>query len=57
MILEKLLQTEQKVSLRLIGDDELVYIQQIWTEEFDIMDSALRLAHQYHRIPNQSVAL
>lgn len=51
MILEKLLKTEKKVGSRLIGDDELLYIQQTWTEEFDIMDSALRLAHQYHRNP------
>jgi len=57
MILEKLLKTELKVGLQLIGDDELLYIQQIWTEEFDIMDSALRLAYQYHRTPNQSKVL
>ncbi|MCK5230005.1 MAG: DNA phosphorothioation system sulfurtransferase DndC, partial [Desulfobulbaceae bacterium] len=57
MILERLLKTEQEVGLRLIGDDELLYIQQIWTGEFDVMDSALRLAHQYHRMPNQSIAI
>lgn len=57
MILERLLKTEQEVGLRLIGDDELLYIQQVWTGEFDVMDSALRLAHQYHRMPNQSIAI
>lgn len=51
MILNKLLQTEREVGLCLIGDDELLYIQHIWSEEFDIMDSALRIAHKHHRNP------
>jgi len=57
MILERLLLTEQVIGWQLIGNDELLYIQQIWTDEFDIMDSALRLAHQYRRKPFESATL
>lgn len=54
MILENLLKTEQEVEQQLIGDDELLYIQRIWTEEFDVMDSALRLVRKYKRNINMT---
>lgn len=51
MILEELLKVEKKVGRQLISNQELLHIQDIWTEEFDIMHSALRIAHKYHRKP------
>jgi DNA sulfur modification protein DndC len=53
MILEELLITEQKVAKQLISDEEILHIQDIWTEEFDIMHSALRVAYKYHRKPKE----
>ena len=50
-ILEELFKTEKAVGMELISDEELIYIQQVWTEEFDVMRSALRLAARYHRLP------
>ncbi len=51
MILEELLKVEKKVGRQLISNQELLHIQDIWTEEFDIMHSALRIAYKYHRKP------
>lgn len=51
MILEELLKTEQTVGKQLISDEELLCIQDIWTKEFDVMHSALRLAYQFKRQP------
>ena len=50
-ILEELLITEQKVGKQLINDEELLHIQDIWTEEFDVMHSALRIAYKNKRNP------
>ena len=50
-ILEELLKTEQAVGIELISNEDLIHIQQIWTKEFDVMRSALRLAARYNRLP------
>ncbi len=55
MILEKLLRTEQEVGKQLISNEELLNIQDIWTKEFDIMHSALRIAYKYHRKPKEVI--
>jgi DNA sulfur modification protein DndC len=55
MILEKLLKTEQEVGKQLISNEELLNIQDIWTKEFDIMHSALRIAYTYHRKPKEVI--
>jgi len=51
MILEELLKVEKKVGRQLISNQELLHIQDIWTEEFDVMHSALRIAYKYQRKP------
>ncbi|MDP2180576.1 DNA phosphorothioation system sulfurtransferase DndC [Methylicorpusculum sp.] len=56
MILEKLLKTEQTVGKQLISNEELLLIQEVWTKEFDVMHSALRIAHKYNRKPKGVVA-
>lgn len=48
-ILEKLLETEQRVGKRLVSDEEIVYIQQIWNNEFDFGKSAYELLVKYGR--------
>ncbi|AGF77228.1 putative sulfurtransferase DndC [Desulfocapsa sulfexigens DSM 10523] len=52
-ILENLLDTESKLpdNIELISDDEIVHIQKIWTEEFDVMNSALKIANKFKRQP------
>ena len=54
IILKELLRLEQKLNLRhdnltLISDDELVYIQSIWSDEFDLKRSAMALAKEFGR--------
>lgn len=44
MLLEKLLATENSVGLQLIRDEDIAYIQRLWSNEFDLTDSALKLA-------------
>jgi DNA sulfur modification protein DndC len=56
MILEELLKVEKKVGRQLISNQELLHIQDIWTEEFDVMHSALRIAYKYQRKPKGSTA-
>jgi DNA sulfur modification protein DndC len=56
MILEELLKTEQEVGRQLISNDELLLIQKIWTEEFDVMHSALRISYKYNRKPKEAIA-
>ncbi len=56
MILEELLNVEKKVGRQLISNQELLHIQDIWTEEFDVMYSALRIAYKYNRKPKGSAA-
>lgn len=56
-ILEELFKTEKAVGMELISDEELIHIQQVWTEEFDVMRSALRLAARYNRLPMRKETL
>jgi hypothetical protein len=50
-ILDELLGLEQKVGFRLIGDEELLYIQREWSSEFDFQGRlALDAAAKYGRI-------
>ena len=49
-ILQRLLQVEKKVGIELISDDDIVYIQSIWSKEFDLSNQrAIKLASQYDR--------
>lgn len=48
-ILEYLLQTEKSVGVRLISDDEINYIQSIWSSEFDLNDMAIKQAARFGR--------
>lgn len=48
-ILRRLLELEQTVKRRLIEDAEIAYIQQQWTEKFDVTNSALAIAKEYGR--------
>ena len=50
-MLAELLKTEQKLGRRLISDEELVSIQSIWAKEFDVMDTAYRIAQSHGREP------
>lgn len=54
-ILDKLLELEKSVGIRLIDDEELRCIQSIWDEEFDLMKSALKLSAKNGRFPNRMV--
>ncbi len=56
MILDELLKTELIVGKQLISNEELLHIQDIWNQEFDIMDSALRIAYKYKRTPKGAIA-
>jgi len=56
MILDELLKVEKKVGRQLISNQELLHIQDIWTEEFDVMHSALRIAYKYNRKPKEVIA-
>ncbi|UHD15557.1 DNA phosphorothioation system sulfurtransferase DndC [Thiocapsa bogorovii] len=49
LILRRLLELENTVGRRLIEDAEIAYIQQQWTEKFDVTDSALAIAREYGR--------
>jgi DNA sulfur modification protein DndC len=44
MILEKLFEAEKAVGQTLIRDEDIVYIQKMWSNEFDLTDTALTLA-------------
>lgn len=48
-ILERLLETEAKVNLRLISDREIRFIQYQWSKEFDLKEAAVHIANQYGR--------
>jgi DNA sulfur modification protein DndC len=43
-ILKQLLERERQVGIPLINDQELLYIQSVWSAEFDLKDSALKMA-------------
>jgi len=49
-ILERLLKLEAKVSMQLISDEELLYIQSIWSTEFDLNDTVIGLATKHRRV-------
>ncbi|MBF0131948.1 MAG: DNA phosphorothioation system sulfurtransferase DndC [Magnetococcales bacterium] len=54
LILEELLQLEEKCGKTLINDEELGYIQSVWAREFDLSGrAALDLAQQYGRRANR----
>jgi DNA sulfur modification protein DndC len=46
-ILRRLLELEKTVGRRLIEDAEISYIQQQWTDKFDVTDSALAIAREF----------
>ena len=49
-ILRRLLEVEQEVETELIADEEIVYIQQLWSEEFDLSERrAIDLANEFGR--------
>ena len=49
-ILRRLLELEQEVESELISDEEIVYIQQLWSEEFDLGERrAIDLANEFGR--------
>jgi len=48
-ILERLLQTEQDVGRQLITDQEIDYIQRVWTKDYDLAETAIRLAERFGR--------
>ncbi|MBF0621384.1 MAG: DNA phosphorothioation system sulfurtransferase DndC [Magnetococcales bacterium] len=53
LILEKLLQLEKTCNKLLISDEELGYIQSVWSDEFDLSRNAiLDLCKNYDRYPN-----
>ena len=51
LILKELLAVEQIVKRELIKDAELIEIQRLWSKEFDMRQSAMRIAYQYGRTP------
>ncbi len=51
MILESLLDTERSIGIELISDKEILYIQNVWNEDFDFNFSALRIAKRFNRQP------
>ena len=53
-ILVELLRVEAAFGETLVSDEELRLIQEIWTEEFDVRNSAMRLALKYGRTPRRT---
>ena len=50
-ILSELLKTEQQVGRILLSDEEMRAIQAEWSREFDVMESAYRIAEKFGREP------
>ena len=48
-LLEHLLKVEKEVGIELISDEEIVYIQSIWSQDFDLNDSAMNIAERNGR--------
>jgi DNA sulfur modification protein DndC len=48
-IFEKLLGVEKEMGKELISDQEIAYINEIWTKEIDFQETALSLAAQFDR--------
>lgn len=48
-ILERLFEVEGGVGITLISDEEIGYIQGVWSTEFDLEDSAINLARRFGR--------
>ena len=53
LILKKLFKVEHETGTPLISNEDIAYIQQVWTAEFDARNSALTLAHNAGREVNQ----
>jgi len=49
IILKRLFETEKKINLSLITDREIRFIQYLWSNEFDLKESAVHIANQYGR--------
>ncbi len=49
IILRRLLKTEQEVGRQLISNEEIRYIQSQWNQDFDVQNSAIRIAPDYGR--------
>jgi DNA sulfur modification protein DndC len=49
VILERLLDAEKQSGVRLIADEEIAYIQEVWTKEFDHRQSAFSMAKSFGR--------
>ena len=57
-ILERLLVAERDVGHRLISDSEIRYIQEVWSAEFDLSDSAFALAERFGRsLPREDTGM
>ena len=57
-ILRRLLEVEQEVEWELISNEEIVYIQQLWSEEFDLGERrAIDLANEFGRDIEGGVAM
>lgn len=54
MILERLLEKERDVNFELVSDEDLVYIQEQWTKDFDFSQTAYQLAIRYGREINMT---
>lgn len=48
-ILERLLNVENELGMQFVTDEELLYIQSIWTKEFDLGERAIKLAQEFGR--------
>lgn len=48
-ILIRLLEVEKELNLSFITDEEILYIQNIWTKEFDLGEKAIKIARRYGR--------
>lgn len=48
-ILRLLLSAEQKVGLPLISEDEIKYIQRVWSKDFDLSEQAISIAGDFGR--------
>lgn len=56
-ILARLLDMEAEVGFSLIADEDIIYIQQEWTKEFDYSGTALEIAAKHGRVLSMSDAI
>lgn len=62
LLLQELLETEQTLArngypMVLVTDEEIVWIQRTWSEEFDLCESALRIARSFGRQAEERAAM